>query len=240
MFRNLFAAALLAALCAGLVFSVIQHFRLTPLIIAAESFEVGPAPHAHVGEEAVAPHTHEVEEWAPQEGAERTAYTVLANLLATAGYALVLGAVSVIAGLPITAANGVLWGLGGYAAFSLAPAFGLPPGLPGMAVADTLARQVWWWGTALATGAAIILCARARTPWAIAAAAALVALPHLVGAPRPPDDPTAVPASLAASFTAAVLFANAAMWVVLGATQGWLTERFAHRAARTATKEAHA
>ncbi|MEI2612914.1 MAG: CbtA family protein [Candidatus Promineifilaceae bacterium] len=40
-------------------------------------------------------------------------------------------------------------------AFQLAPAFGLPPELPGMAAADLGARQVWWCGTALATGVGI-------------------------------------------------------------------------------------
>src|SRR5688572_8759235 len=49
MFRNLFVAAILAALCAGLAFTVIQQSRLTPLIFAAEAFESAaePAAEAH-------------------------------------------------------------------------------------------------------------------------------------------------------------------------------------------------
>ena len=39
MIRNLFAAALLAALCAGLITAGLQHFRVTPLILHAETFE---------------------------------------------------------------------------------------------------------------------------------------------------------------------------------------------------------
>ena len=31
---------------------------------------------------------------------------------------------------------------------------GLPPELPGMAAADLAPRQLWWWGTAVSTGAA--------------------------------------------------------------------------------------
>ena len=140
MIRNLFAAALLAALCAGLITAGLQHFRVTPLILHAETFE-GEGGHSH-GEQAVAAdhehaagtpeHSHdaaaaaataaEPEEWAPQDGFERTAYTTLATVLAAAGFALVIGAVSMFAGLPITFANGFLWGLAGFVTFSLAPA----------------------------------------------------------------------------------------------------------------------
>lgn len=226
MFRNLFAAALVAALCAGLVTSVVQHFRVSPLIFAAEAYE-GDHAHAHGEEEE-----HEDEdEWMPQDGVERTAYTVLANLLVAAGYALVIGGVSVVAGLPITVSTGLLWGLGGFAAFSLAPAFGLAPGLPGMAIADTGARQLWWVGTALATGAGLLLAARYRTPWAVGAAVVLVALPHLIGAPQAPEEATEVPAELAASFASAVLFNAAVFWVVLGLAFGFLNDRLARRAA---------
>ena len=247
MFRNLFTAAVVAALCAGLVFTLIQQTRLTPLIVAAESFEGAPEAHAHEGE--VAPHTHEEgtsahshgdDEWMPQDGFERAGYTVLANLLAATGFALVIGAVALLAGLPISGRTGLLWGIGGYAAFSLAPAFGLPPGLPGMAVADTLARQVWWWGTALATGAALLAVARWRTAWAVGLAVALIALPHVIGAPQPPDEATAVPANLAANFAAAVLFANAVMWVVLGGVFGFVADRLAARSLRPAAAGAAA
>ena len=241
MFRNLFLAAVLAALCAGLVFSVIQQTRLSPLIYAAESFERdATGGEAHVHERETAPHSHADDEWMPQDGVERVAYTVLANILAAAGYALIVGAVALFAGLPITAANGILWGLGGFAAFMLAPSFGLPPGLPTMPIADTFARQVWWWGTALATGAGILVCAKWRAPWALAIAVVLIAAPHLIGAPRPPDEATAVPAGLAVSFTASVLFANAAMWVTLGLAFGWSADWLARRRPAATRHGAHA
>lgn len=222
MFRTLFLAAVLAAFCAGLVTSVVQHFRLTPLIVAAESYE-GDHGAEHAEEEA--------EEWMPADGFERTAYTVLANLLLAAGFAFVIAAVSIVFALPITPATGVLWGMGGFLAFSLAPAFGLPPGLPGMPVADTLARQIWWAGTAVATGAALVLLARSKAGWAIPVAIVLIVVPHLIGAPQPPAEETGVPAPLAASFAAAVLFNGAVFWVVLGAAFGFFNQRFATRVA---------
>jgi cobalt transporter subunit CbtA len=231
MFRNLFVAAVLAALCAGLVNSAIQYFRVTPLILHAEEFEGAPV-HGHgeaAATEAVAP--AEPEEWAPQDGLERTAYTVLANLLAAAGFALVIGAVSVFANLPITFANGVVWGFGGFLAFSLAPAFGLAPELPGMPASELLPRQLWWWGTAIATGTAALLLAKTRANWAIALAIVLVAAPHLVGAPPSSDEPSAVPAQLATEYAAAALGTAAIFWIVLGLCFGRLNDLLARKTA---------
>lgn len=232
MFRNLFAAALLAALCAGLLTAAIQHFRVTPLILHAETFE-GEGGHSH-GEEA-AGHSHEEaaaeeEEWAPQDGFERTSYTTLATVLAAAGFALVIGAVSMFANIPITFANGFLWGIAGFVTFSLAPAYGLAPELPGMPAAEVFPRQIWWVGTALATGAACLLLARTRAGWAFAIAAALVVVPHIIGAPAAPDEPSAVPAHLATEFAAVTLGTSLVFWLVLGTLFGKFNDLFAHRA----------
>lgn len=234
MFRNLFFAALVAALCAGLVTSAVQYFRVTPLIFAAEAYE-GEGTHDH-GEAAehthaaaTPAHSHGEDEWMPQDGFERTAYTILANVLMAAGYALIIGAVSLLFNLPITWSTGLLWAVGGFAAFSLAPAFGLAPGLPGMPVADTAARQLWWSGTALATGGALLLTAKFRAPWALALAIALAILPHLIGAPQAPGEATGVPAGLAASFASAVLFNAAVFWIVLGVTFGRMNDYLAAR-----------
>lgn len=237
MFRNLFFAALVAALCAGLATSIFQAWRVTPLIFAAEAYEGDGNAHSHAqgtpehshDEAATTADSHDEDEWMPQDGLERTAYTVLANLLMAAGYALIIGAVSVLFNLPITFANGLLWGLGGFAAFSLAPALGLPPGLPGMPVAETLARQIWWAGAALSTGAAFVLVAKQRAAWALAAAIALVIIPQLVATPVVPDEASGVPASLAAAFTAAVLYNGALFWVILGLAFGRMADYLASR-----------
>lgn len=235
MIRNLFAAAILAALCAGLVTAALQHFRVTPLILHAETFE-GEGGHSH-GAEAhshaagTPEHSHDAEEWTPQDGFERTAYTTLATVLAAAGFALLIGAVSMFAGLPITFANGFLWGIAGFITFSLAPAYGLAPELPGMPAADLAARQVWWVGTALATGAACLLLARTRAGWAFAVAIALVVIPHIIGAPAAPDEPSAVPAHLATEFAAITLGTSLVFWLVLGTVFGKLNDVFAARSA---------
>jgi cobalt transporter subunit CbtA len=244
MFRNLFFAAVLAALCAGLVNAGIQHFRVTPLILAAEVYEnaapeehahaEGTEAHSHEATEAAAPagHDHGADEWAPQDGFERTAYTVLADLLVAAGFALVIGGVSMIANIPITFRNGALWGLAGFLVFSLAPAYGLAPELPGMPAADLGARQIWWIATVLATGGAILLIVKVRAPWALAVAIVLAALPHVIGAPQlVGEHESGVPANLATEFAAAALGTAAIFWLVLGASFGRLNDYFASRKA---------
>jgi cobalt transporter subunit CbtA len=242
MFRNLFLAALVAAICAGLATSAFQAWRVTPLIFAAESFEgggedavhvhaEGTAEHSHDEAAATQAHAHDDDEWMPQDGLERTTFTIVSNILAAAGYALILGAVSVVFNLPITAANGLLWGIAGYAAFTLAPALGLPPGMPGMPVADTFARQLWWAGAAISTGAALVLVAKIRAPWALVVALGLVLLPQIIAAPQAPDDPTAVPPRMTAEFVSAVLYNGAVFWAVLGLAFGRAADYIATRPA---------
>ncbi|HEX9595540.1 MAG TPA: CbtA family protein, partial [Anaerolineales bacterium] len=139
MFRRVFFAAILAGIAAGLVMSAVQHVRVTPYILAAEVFE--KESHDHVSP-SPAP-ASETEAWSPAEGFERTAYTVLANVVISVAFALALVGASLLLRLPITLANGALWGLCGFLAFSLAPSAGLPPELPGMPAAELWTRQMW-------------------------------------------------------------------------------------------------
>jgi cobalt transporter subunit CbtA len=228
LFQRILFAALVSGLVAGIGMSALQQWRVTPLLLEAEAYE-NAAPEAVVAHDhnAASPqHVHDEGEWVPQAGAERVTYTVLANLLASIGFALLVGAVSVLSGIEITARNGVLWGLAGFATFQLAPAFGLPPELPGMPAADLIARQVWWWGCALATATAIFGFARFRTWPAIAVGIVLILLPHVIGAPRlPGGHESAVPAHLATAFAAATLFTGAAFWLSVGPLYGFMIER---------------
>lgn len=252
LFQRIFFAAVLSGLAAGLAMSAVQQWQVAPLILEAEEYEnAAPAVAEHSHEaadaaattEAAAPaaaeHEHDEDAWAPQDGAERTFYTVLANLLSSIGFAFVLGAVALLAGLDINARNGIVWGLAGFAAFQLAPAFGLAPELPGMPAADLGARQLWWWATALATGLAAIGIAKYRNWPAVVIGALLILAPHVVGAPATPDEASGVPAHLATEFAAKSLGAGAVFWLIAGPLLGWLNERFARNPA-FALKEAAA
>ncbi|MCA0433932.1 MAG: CbtA family protein [Proteobacteria bacterium] len=231
MIGRVLLAAILAGLAAGLVMSVIQHVRLTPLILHAEVFEEKSAegghdhatppaqPEAAVPAEGTATaetHEHDEDAWAPADGLERTFYTTMFSMLAGAGYALALAGVALLAGLNITRQNAVLWGLSGFLAVSLAPAVGLPPELPGMPAADVTMRQIWWAATVLFTGAGLYLLATRQNAVGIAIAIVLFIAPHLYGAPEAPTSDSHVPAGLAAEFAANSLAANLVMWVLIG------------------------
>ena len=237
MFRRIFFAAVLAGAVAGLVASAIQQWRVVPLILEAERYEINEA-HAIEHEQdtaPAAPHLHELPEgmnpWSPAEGFERTFYTVLATILAGLGFALLIGAVSVFAGIQITLENALVWGLSGFIAFSIMPGIGLPPELPGMVAADLGTRQVWWLGTVLATAGAILVAAKWRNLFGIAIALVLLLAPHIIGAPQAPDVPSDVPAHLATAFAANTLFSSLAFWLTLGAVYGWINRRMLDKGA---------
>ena len=54
---------------------------------------------------------------------------------------------------------------------------------------------------------------------------ALIAAPHIIGAPHPQTQDSAVPAVLAADFAASSLAMMALFWIVLGLTLGWAMSR---------------
>src|SRR5215468_3853840 len=106
MIRRIFATALLAGLVAGLVAAGTQQLRLVPLIAAAEVFEsadaAAHATAAAASADAAAGHQHMAAaepEWEPEEGLERIAYTVLADVLAGIGFAFILTGAVALAGL---------------------------------------------------------------------------------------------------------------------------------------------
>lgn len=230
LFRRIFFAAVLAGAVAGLVNAGLQQWRVIPLILEAETYEGEGHSHgeaeAHVHEDGTEHVREAEEEWAPGDGWERTGYTALATVLAGIGFALTIGAVSALTGLAITPVNGLLWGLAGFAAFSLVPALGLPPELPGIAAADLAARQVWWWAAAIATGLAAYLIARFKNWPAIGAAAVLLLAPHVIGAPPAPEAHSELPAHLAASFAANALGVALVFWLICGSLFGWVNKRF--------------
>lgn len=165
--------------------------------------------------------------WAPEDGLERTFYTTLANVLTGIGFALILVAGFALRGEDMNGRKGVLWGIAGFAAFSLLPALGLPPEVPGSFAAELSARQGWWLFAAVASAAGIWLAVFARANWLKIAGIVVLALPHLVGAPHPEAFGGAAPPELAGHFVAASLVTAAVFWVALGWLSGSFYRRFA-------------
>jgi cobalt transporter subunit CbtA len=226
MLRRILLVAVVAGAVAGLVASVLQGTRIWPLIAAAEQFEEAAAAHQHG--DAAAEHA---DDWQPADGAERIAYTVLFNILAGFGFALLLNGALVLRqaalrGTTPDVATGAMWGLAGFACFALAPAFGLPPELPGMEAANLLDRQLWWVATAAASAAGLALIVFARSVPRKALGIVFLIAPHIIGAPHTHETGN-VPGELAAQFVGASLVAAAVFWIVLGAVSGWLHRRLA-------------
>lgn len=234
MFRNIVFSAFGAGVLVCLAVSALQFVTTEPLILHAEEFEVstsqgGGSTEAHVGAEHVHEdgdaHVHNDDEWAPADSLERATYTVLANLVIAFSVSLMLLGAMTLKGDPIDARRGLLWGIAGFAALSLLPAFGLPPELPGTPAADIVARQVWWLGAAAASLAGIAIIAFGRH-WALkAAGVALLVAPHVVGAPAPPSHDVTYPGGLAGEFVAASLVVSALLWSLSGLVAGWLHQR---------------
>jgi cobalt transporter subunit CbtA len=219
MIGRVLLAAILAGIAAGLVMGVIQHVRLTPLIIQAETFE--HVAHGHGAQE----HSHGDHVWSPANGFERTFFTTLTATLTAVGFALLLAGVSFLANLKITRNNGWVWGLCGFLAVSLAPAIGLPPELPGMPAAELMTRQLWWLATIALTGLGLWRLTVAKDWIWTCIGLALIALPHFFTPAKPADQTSGVPATLASEFAANSITANLIMWLVIGGALGYLIER---------------
>lgn len=123
--------------------------------------------------------------------------------------------------------EGVLWGLAGFATFTLAPGLGLPPELPAMPAADLAARQIWWVSCVLLTGGGLALIAFGRGTPLILLGAALLVVPHLIGAPQPDSHNSPIPEGLHHSFVVAVTATNLVFWVLLGAVAARVRPHFA-------------
>jgi cobalt transporter subunit CbtA len=232
MLNRLMLTGVISGLVVGVLVTLIHLTTVTPIILEAETYEekaAGAAPaHTH---DANAP-AHDHEGWAPEDGIERSLYTLAANVVMTVGFGLLLAAGFTLAGSTLTLGIGALWGIAGYLAFSFLPGLGLPPELPGAAAADLTARQAWWIATVAASVAGLSLLAFGKS-WALRIlGVVLLAAPHMVGAPHPASgEAGAVPPELAAHFVMATMFMNAAMWVALGVAAAWLFEKFSRRGA---------
>ncbi|PJI48515.1 MAG: cobalt transporter [Pseudomonas sp.] len=233
MIKRIAQTAGFAGLIAALVLTVVQLLWVSPLILKAETYEKSePAvalveEHSHEhADGAAAGHHHDAQAWEPEDGWQRILSTTGGNLVVAVGFALMLAGLFTLRE-PGRTSEGLLWGLAGFAVFTLAPSLGLPPEVPGTAAADLSLRQTWWIGTAASTAAGLALLAFGRH-WALRIVGlALLVVPHVIGAPQPEVHSSLAPESLAHEFILASLITNAVFWVALGLVAAWLFRRFA-------------
>ncbi len=188
-----------------------QALWVTPLIMQAEAIEDAEQL---VPQASAAEHHHE-SAWQPENGWQRALATLASNSAMGMGYALMLCGIYVLR-KPASIMHGLGWGLAGYVIFFAAPAGGLPPELPGTASADLAARQYWWLCTSAATAAGLALIFLQSRNALRALGAALLVLPHLIGAPHPAVQASLAPEELQAQFRLATILVNALFWILLG------------------------
>ncbi len=224
---RIFLAAILGGAIAGVFLAGVQQFAVLPIILEAETYET--AGDAQGGlEQGVQADTQE-ETWAPSDGVERSAYTVLVDILTAVGFGLLLTAGYALRGAADWR-RGILWGLAGFAVFHLAPAAGLPPEIPGAMAADLGERQVWWILTVVLTAGGLAVIAFAPHPALKVLGAVLIVVPHIIGAPQPEAHGGLAPADLARNFIYASLVSNGVFWIVLGGLTGFFFNRFRNSA----------
>lgn len=243
-FRSIVFSSIIAGFIVGLVVTAAQQFGTVPLILKAEVYEkaaethqheavaapqAAAAGHDHAGHDH-ASHDHGAEAWEPRDGFERNAYTAAANVLTAIGFALLLAGFFAIrsgaTGESVSWHQGLMWGLAGFAVFTIAPGLGLPPELPGVPAAPLASRQIWWTAAVLATAAGLALIVFRRSVPAAIAGVILLLLPHLIGAPELEHVETNVPSSLSHQFVTAVTATSLVFWSLLGAATSAIFARF--------------
>ena len=255
-FRRLVFIALVAGLTTGGLVTLAHYFGTASIIARAEVYErsavaeptvpatstsnpMAPGAPSHAGHGATAAHPGpSVPAWEPQDGVERTLYTLLANMLTAIAFSLLLAAATELRGGLADWRTGLFWGLAGFVTFTLAPGLGLPPELPGNAAAPLPARQLWWVLTAAATSGGLALLFLQRRPaWAAVGVALLIA-PHVHGAPQPEEYLRAAPEGLERRFIVIATTTSLLFWIVLGTLTGSLLKAWNRAPARTVGADA--
>nr|VFJ94482.1 MAG: cobalt transporter subunit CbtA [Candidatus Kentron sp. H]VFJ95349.1 MAG: cobalt transporter subunit CbtA [Candidatus Kentron sp. H]VFK01596.1 MAG: cobalt transporter subunit CbtA [Candidatus Kentron sp. H] len=233
-FKKIITTAAITSLIAGVLLTFLQQVQVVPLILEAEKYEHSGQPTApgalaaHGNTHAPSHEPPNEQEWQPQEGLERNLFTGVANIAVALGFALLLGAAIALRETTPGWRSGLLWGLGGYIAFFVAPALGMSPELPGSHSGELEHRQLWWAATSIATAAGLALAIFNGRYTVKALGAILLILPHLVGAPQPDAHHVGVvPAELLRAFIVATAVTNAAFWLALGGFYGLVHKRLA-------------
>lgn len=235
MFKNIVINAMIVGVIAGALLGILQNFTTTPIILAAEAYEVSETTeattHSHGGASAHT-HQHDDEAWAPQDGFERVTYTILSSILTAIGFAMLTLAAMAASG-KTSLLNGLLFGLAGFTIFYIAPALGLSPEIPGTIAANLEGRQAWWLMTVILTAAGLGCLAFLNQYYKLFGLA-LLAIPHILGAPQPEHhgfantEPEAVAAltALSGDFILMTGLTLLIFWVATGIVSAHFAKKF--------------
>ena len=191
IFSRIIFSAVLIGVVTGSLMTALQIFTVNPIIFAAETYELVEHDSRMHDQDQDQDHDHDQGDgggkaWIPQDGAERTAYTMLANILAGIGFSAILLALMnqfrPSKSRRFGWVQGSLWGLAGFSAIYLAPGIGLPPEIPGFEAAPIQNRQLWWVFTVISVsiGFGILAFTVIRVK---AIGLIFLTMPYIIGAP---------------------------------------------------------
>jgi len=245
-FRNILLSAIVVGILSGLLYGLFQHSQISPIIYAAEVYEVSEEKSSEAT--TMASHTHKTatqnnpagtESWGPNDGFERIAYTVSADIAVAIAFAMIMISLmalhnSISNKPPLNALRGVAWGATAMLSVFVAPAlFGLHPEVPGTEAAVLEHRQVWWAFCALATAIGIAIVYYAPMIFKLSGVI-LAMVPHMIGAPISEHhgfsnpDPVAIQAlaDLTNQFFTITAIGMVIFFVLIGAMSGFTVQRF--------------
>ena len=219
MFKNLLLVGLLAGVMSGSFLTLLQAVIVIPLIHEAEQYERQlPVMGSETGQ-------HERDgpgrEWEPANGWERFAFTWLANVSIAAGFGLMMAGIMSLHP-PKSWTQAVLFGVAGYYAFFLAPAFLLPPELPGSDSSHLQSRQVIWLYTVVVSLVSMALVSFSTRPWLRLLGLVSLASPFLLFTQEDVRYSVPVPSELIEQFTRMTAVTNALLWATISLYVRWL------------------
>jgi len=221
MFTRILTSALFAGFAAGLIAAVLQLVFVQPVLLHAELYETGAK--IHFGADGSSAHIATASIDMMRDGLS-TLFTAVIYV----GYGLILVAAMALAnerGVKTTTHQGIVWGIAGFITVQFAPAFGLPPEVPGSAAASVDVRQYWWFATAALTGVSLALIAFGNGWKAWLTAIILLLLPHIIGAPHPDMFAGTTPPELASMFAVRALGIGLTSWILLGLFAAYFWQR---------------
>lgn len=222
LFRSLMFSALITGALVGVAASALHLATTVPLILKAEVIEHDGTDH-HPGD---GDHQQEAASEDDYPGVPgRDVLTVVAMILAYVGFALLVNVTAEIVGGLRGWRSGLGWGFAGFVAFSLVPAIGLPPELPGTPTADLMSRQLWWLAAVTCSIVAMALVYFSGWKWRWPLAFAIIVVPFAIGAPQPETQVSSVPNNLHIQFVTLTLIVSFLSWQLLAGILGWLRSR---------------
>ena len=212
LFKRFLIVALVSGTLSGSLLSVMHLVGVVPLILEAEIYEKSMSETLRHDQKTMSQHHDGA--WFPDDGFERTFYTLISNIIFSIALVLMLVAIySTSEKKP--AWYGVGWGLAGFVIFYLAPTLVYRPTLPGAIEVDLLLRQLWWIATVEGTAFGLAIIVFSKHWFLKTLGVMLVILPQLVGSP-PGEVIRTTPETLMNSFFLINFITNLLYWTFLG------------------------